>query len=142
MLRLDMVFRMMRHRFSLPVQQPSSALIGIWFPPEVIQGAVRWELRYGLPYRDLEELLAQRRIEVDHVTLFRWVQRFMPYLAKAAGPRRQSVGSCWFVDETYVKCPVLGVMCTGRLTNKASSSTYLCPRSTTRRPSPGSLPGP
>ena len=65
--------------------------------------AVRWYLRYGLSYRDLEELLAERGIEVDHVTLFRWVQRFTPLLIEAARPCRHRVGDCWFVDETYVK---------------------------------------
>ena len=48
--------------------------------------AVRWYLRYGLSYRDLEELLAERGIDVDHVTLFRWVQRFTPLLIDAARP--------------------------------------------------------
>ena len=65
--------------------------------------AVRWYLRFGLSYRDLEELLAERGIEVDHVTLFRWVQRFTPLLVDAARPCRHSVGGRWFVDETYVK---------------------------------------
>ncbi len=46
--------------------------------------AVRWYLRYGLSYRDVEELLAERGIEVDHVTVYRWVQRFTPLLADAA----------------------------------------------------------
>ena len=46
--------------------------------------AVRWYLRYGLSYRDVEELLAERRIEVDHVTVYRWVQRFTPLLALTA----------------------------------------------------------
>ena len=50
--------------------------------------AVRWYLRYGLSYRDLEELLAERGVEVDHVTLFRWVQRFTPLLVDAARPCR------------------------------------------------------
>jgi hypothetical protein len=50
--------------------------------------AVRWYLRVGLSYRDLEELLAERRINVDHVTLCRWVQRFTPLIAEAARPRR------------------------------------------------------
>ena len=40
--------------------------------------AVRWYLRYGLSYRDVEELLAERGVEVDHVTVYRWVQRFTP----------------------------------------------------------------
>jgi len=65
--------------------------------------AVRWYLRYGLSYRDLEELLAERGIDVDHVTLFRWVQTFTPLLVDAARPARHAVGGRWFVDETYVK---------------------------------------
>jgi transposase, IS6 family len=65
--------------------------------------AVRWYLRYGLSYRDVEELLAERGIEVDHVTVYRWVQRFTPLLADAARPCRHAVGDRWFVDETYVK---------------------------------------
>jgi transposase-like protein len=54
----------------------------------VILWAVRWYLRYGLSYRDLEELLAERGIEVDHATLYRWVQRFTPLLIDAARPVR------------------------------------------------------
>ena len=65
--------------------------------------AVRWYLRYGLSYRDVEELLAERGIEVDHVTVYRWVQRFTPLLADAARFHRHSPGDRWFVDETYVK---------------------------------------
>src|SRR5215218_9721947 len=80
-----------------------SAFNGFRFPPEVILLAVRWYLRFGLSYRDLEELLAERGIEVDHVTLYRWVQRFTPLLVDAAGPCRHATGSRWFVDETYVK---------------------------------------
>jgi IS6 family transposase len=86
-----------------PIQPPSAAFAGFRFPPEVILIAVRWYLRYGLSHRDLEELLAERGIEVDHVTLFRWVQRFTPILVEAAKPCRHSVGSHWVVDETYVK---------------------------------------
>ena len=69
-------------RPSLP---PSSAFAGFRFPAEVIVVAVRWYLRYGLSYRDVEELLVERGVEVDHVTVFRWVQRFTPLLADAAG---------------------------------------------------------
>ncbi len=65
--------------------------------------AVRWYLRYGLSYRDVEELLAERGIEVDHVTVYRWVQRFTALLADAARFRRHAPGDRWFVDETYVK---------------------------------------
>jgi transposase, IS6 family len=65
-----------------------------------------WEaryLRYGLSYRDVEELLAERGITVDHVTIYRWVQRFTPLLIDAARPCRHATGDRWFVDETYVK---------------------------------------
>ena len=83
--------------------QLSSAFTGFRFPPEVIMLAVRWYLRFGLSFRDLEELLAERGVEVDHVTLHRWVQRFTPLLIDAARPCRHAVGRRWFVDETYVK---------------------------------------
>ena len=69
----------------------------------MITVAVRWYLRYGLSYRDVEELLAERGIEVDHVTAYRWVQRFTPLFADAARPLRHAAGDRWFVDETYVK---------------------------------------
>ena len=82
---------------------PRSAFTGFCFPPEVIVLAVRWYLRFALSYRDVEELLAERGIEVDHVTVYRWVLRFTPLLAEAARPCRHVVGDRWFVDETYVK---------------------------------------
>ena len=91
-----------RPRRSIPAFS-RSAFAGYRFPPEIIVLAVRWYLRYGLSYRDVEELLAERGIEVDHVTVHRWVQRFTPLLAAAAGPCRHAVGDYWFVDETYVK---------------------------------------
>jgi len=77
--------------------------LGFRFPPEVITVAVRWYLRHGLSYRDMEELLAERGIAVDHVTIYRWVQRFTPLFADAARPHRHATGDRWFVDETYVK---------------------------------------
>jgi transposase, IS6 family len=80
-----------------------SAFVGFRFPSDVIVVAVRWYLRFGLSYRDVEELLAERGIEVDHVTIYRWVQRFTPLLAEAARPCRHAVGDRWQVDETYVK---------------------------------------
>ena len=80
-----------------------SVFAGFRFPPEVISVAVRWYLRYGLSYRDVEELLAERGITVDHVTVYRWVQRFTPEFIEAARPCRHAPGDRWFVDETYVK---------------------------------------
>jgi transposase-like protein len=82
---------------------PRSAFVGFRFPSDVIVVAVRCYLRFGLSYRDVEELLAERGIEVDHVTIYRWVQRFTPLLTEAARPCRHAVGDRWQVDETYVK---------------------------------------
>jgi hypothetical protein len=94
----------MMPRRSRPVSAfAGSAFRGFRFPPEVIVLAVRWYLRFGLSYRDVEELLAEHGIDVDHVTVFRWVQRFTPLLADAARLCRHAVGDRWFVDETYVK---------------------------------------
>jgi transposase, IS6 family len=81
----------------------SSAPAGYRFSREVIAVAVRWYLRYGLSYRDVEELLAERGIWADHVTVYRWVQTFAAEFIGAARPARHAVGDRWFVDETYVK---------------------------------------
>jgi IS6 family transposase len=81
---------------------PRSAFAGYRLPPEVITLAVRWYLRLGLSYRDVEELLAERDVEVDHVTVYRWVQRLAPEFAQAARARRHAVGDRWHVDETYL----------------------------------------
>ncbi len=85
------------------ISSSTSVFAGFRFPREVISVAVRWYLRYGLSYRDIEELLAERGVTVDHVTIYRWVQRFTPEFLEAARPRRHVPGDRWFVDETYVK---------------------------------------
>ena len=90
-------------RCRVRVPAPRSSFAGFRFPPEVITVAVRWYLRYALSHRDIEELLAERGIEVNHVTIFRWVQRFTPLLIDAARPCRHVPGDRWFVDETYLK---------------------------------------
>ena len=73
--------------------------------------AVRWYLRYGLSYRDVEELLAERGIEVDHVTVYQWVQRFTPLLADAAAPVYPGVlddllPGAWHHVEQYANNPI------------------------------------
>jgi transposase, IS6 family len=78
---------MHRRHSGLPV--PRSSFAGFRFPPEVITVAVRWYLRYGLSYRDVEELLAERGIEVDHVSVSRWVQR-LPLCWSARKPSHPS----------------------------------------------------
>jgi transposase-like protein len=99
--RQDVAVRLSTRR--RPASVSRSAFAGFRFPAEVITVAVRWYLRFGLSYRDVEELLAERGVEVDHVTVYRWVQRFTPLFADAARFARHSPGDRWFVDETYVK---------------------------------------
>ena len=88
------------------VAEPGSELAGFRFPPEVISLAVRWYLRFGLSYRHVEALLAERGVEVDHTSVFRWVTWFTPLFVEVARPCRHTPGDRWSVYETYVK--VLG----------------------------------
>jgi hypothetical protein len=129
---------MKRRNLVRPIHEPRSAFAGFRFPPDAILIAVRWYLRYGLSYRDLEELLAERNIEVDHVTVFRWVQRFTALLVEAARPCRHAPGGHWFVDETYVNVSRTGGTSTGRWTRMVRSSTCSCPRNVIGMLRPGS----
>ena len=76
---------------------------GFRFPAEVILWAVRWYLRFSLSFRDLEQMLAERGVRVDHVSLHRWVQRFAPELEQRVRPHLRPCGRTWHVDETYVR---------------------------------------
>jgi hypothetical protein len=100
-----------------------SEFAGFRYPAEVITLAVRRYLRYNLSYRDLEELLAERGIEVDHTSIYRWVARFTPLFIEAARPCRHVPDNRWQVDETYVKSTGLGTTCTALSTSSARSST-------------------
>ncbi len=83
----------------------SSVSAGFRFPREVIAVAVRWYLRYGLSCRDVQELLAERGVTVDHVTVCRWVQRFTPEFIEAGRLCRHAPGDRWLAGETYMKVP-------------------------------------
>jgi transposase-like protein len=73
------------------------------FGGEVILWAVRWYCRYGISYRELEEMLGERGVTVDHTTIYRWVQRYAPELEKRAAWYRSRISFSWRVDETYVR---------------------------------------
>jgi len=73
------------------------------FEAEIILLCVRWYLRYALSYRDLEEIMAERGLSVDHTTIYRWVQRYAPELEKRCRPHLKTTNDSWRVDETYVK---------------------------------------
>ena len=76
---------------------------GSHYPKSVILHAVFFYIRYAVSYRDLEEILAERGVEVDHATLNRWVVKYAPLLAAQAQKRKAAVGRSWRMDETYIK---------------------------------------
>jgi IS6 family transposase len=78
---------------------------GRHFEGEVILWAVRWYCRYGISYRELEEMLAERGVQVDHTTIYRWVQRYAPEIEKRLRWiwRRPGLRGGWRIDETYIR---------------------------------------
>ena len=90
-------------------EQSTSAFAGYRFPPGVIALAVRWYLRFRLPYADVAELLAERGVHVDPSTIYDWVQHFAPLYQEAARAYRHAPRGAWSIDETYIK--VAGVPC-------------------------------
>ena len=81
-----------------------SASKGRHFEGEFVLWAVRWYCRYRVSYRDLEQMVGERGLVIDHSTIYRWVQKYAPEIEKRLrwqwrGPRSTS----WRVDETYIK---------------------------------------
>jgi len=73
------------------------------FEADIILCAVRWSLRCALSYRDVEELLRERGVWVDHTTVYRWVQRYAPELDRRCRPSLRATNDSYRVDETYIK---------------------------------------
>jgi len=73
------------------------------FLPEVMLQCLRWYLRYPISYRNLEEMMIERGVEVDHTTLYRWVQAYSVELAKRIRYYSKPYSTSWRVDETYIK---------------------------------------
>jgi len=76
---------------------------GSHYPKPVILYAVFFYVRYAVSYRDLEEIMAERGVKVDHATLNRWVVKYSPAIAKAAQIRKRPTARSWRMDETYIK---------------------------------------
>ena len=76
---------------------------GVHYPKSVILHAVFFYLRYAVSYRDLEEILAERGVAVDHATLNRWVVKFSPLIAARAQAGKRATAKSWRMDETYIK---------------------------------------
>ncbi|AWD23618.1 IS6 family transposase [Fuscovulum blasticum] len=76
---------------------------GVHYPKSVILHAVFFYLRYAVSYRDIEEILAERGVKVDHATLNRWVVKFSPLIAARAQAGKRATAKSWRMDETYIK---------------------------------------
>ena len=76
---------------------------GSQFEREIILWGVRWYVAYPISYRQLEEMMSERGVAVDHATLNRWVIKYAPEFEKAFRHRQRPVGRSWWLDETYVK---------------------------------------
>ncbi|BCL80954.1 IS6 family transposase [Ktedonobacteria bacterium brp13] len=73
------------------------------FQSNIILLCMRWYLRYSLSYRDLEEMMVERGLHVDHTTIYRWVQHYAPELERRCRPQLKMTSDSWRVDETYIK---------------------------------------
>ena len=105
------------------MQSNRSALFrGRHFAEEIIVLCVRWYLRFSLSYRDLEELMTERGLSVDHTTVWHWVQHYAPELDRRVQHELKRTGTPWRVDEIYVHAA-------GRCTLVAPHSTSISPRS-------------
>jgi len=93
---------MARQRQAARVRQ-DQPFKGRQFTSEVILWAVRWYLMFPISYRDLELMLLDRGVEVDHTTIFRWIQAYAAELEKRIRPHLRMSNGSWRVDETYVK---------------------------------------
>lgn len=82
---------------------------GHCYPKAIILQAVYFKLRFTLSYKDVEEIMKMRGIEVDHATIQRWVFKFTPIIESQIKKRKNIVGASWRMDETYTK--VKGMWC-------------------------------
>ena len=83
--------------------RPDQSFKGRQFTAEVILWVVRWYLMFPISYRDLELMLADRGVTVDHTTIYRWIQAYAPEIEKRIRPHLRSSNGSWRVDETYVR---------------------------------------
>jgi len=85
------------------VKQNKSSFKWRHFEPTIILLCVRWYCRFQLSYRDVEEMMRERGLDVDHSTVFRWVQRYAPEINKRIRQHLKMSGTSYRVDETYIK---------------------------------------
>ncbi len=121
--------------FEFEREQPTVTIDfkGSHFPKSVILYAVFFYVRYGVSYRDLEEIMAERGVEIDHSTLNRWVVKFSPLIAANAQSRKKSTAVSWRMDRPMLKFGASGPICTallivtGKLLISCCQSTAILP---------------
>ncbi|QXD00919.1 Mobile element protein (plasmid) [Klebsiella sp. PL-2018] len=109
---------------------------GRHFERHIIQWAVRWYCKYGISYRELLEMLAERGGNVDHTTIYRWVQRYAPEMEKRLRWywRQPSVFGSWHPDETYVKVNGRWAYLYRAVDSRAAPLTFTCLHVVTPKP--------
>ena len=120
---------------------------GRHFDREIIVLRVRWCLRYKLSFRDLVEMMAERRLSLAHATIMRWVQRYVPEFEKRWSRFARQAGGSWRVDETYVKIKGRWSISTAPSTRRENSGLFVARQARCRRrqsvfPSSVQEPGP
>jgi IS6 family transposase len=95
------------------------------FHSEIILLCVRWYLRYALSYRDLEEMMLERGLSVDHTTIYRWVQEYAPEIEKRCRPHLKACNDSWKVDETSIKVKKVWVYLYRAVDSKGNTLEFL-----------------
>jgi IS6 family transposase len=99
---------------------------GRHFEGEIVLWAVRWYCRYGVSYRDLEQMMGERSVSVDHSTIFRWVQKYAPEIEQRLRWQwRRPRSTSWRIDETYVKVGGRWATSTALSTSSGTRSTFI-----------------
>ena len=107
-------------------QNRTALFRGRHFEDLIIILCVRWYLRYSLSYRDLEEMMMERGLLVDHVTIWRWVQHYAPILNQRLRREVRHPNGSWRVDERMSRLAVSGLTCTEPLIRPATQSIFCC----------------
>jgi putative transposase len=97
---------------------------GLHFERDVILWGVRWYVAYPISYRQIEEMMGERGVGVDHSTLHRWILNYVPALEQAFLARKCPVGGSWRLDETYVRSKAHGNTWVARSTRPAPQWTF------------------
>lgn len=94
---------MLPDKLQLETSSLRKMLKRLHYPLEIMLVRVQWYAAYALSSRNLEEIMAERGVVVDHATVHRWALKILPVLAAVCRRRKRPVGSSWRMDEAYIK---------------------------------------